>query len=337
MLELIPLGLYQEGQVKFFRRDFLKKGFLGFFGISVFAGVIMQALNKVKINRKKIQLSYAVDQKHWVGDGFNVHGLLRPSEKINRYISPFILMDYASPKEFSKTTQRRGVGEHPHRGFETVTFAYQGEVEHRDSAGGGGVIKPGGVQWMTAGRGIVHDEFHSNQFSKDGGVFEMVQLWVNLPKKDKMTKPKYQAIEDKQVPQVKLGDETQLRIIAGEFAGKQGPASTFTPINIYDITSRNGADISLHFKEGSNTIILIMSGEIELEHKKFKKQNVLIFEQEGEDITFKVSGNFKGLILNGEPIDEPIVAHGPFVMNTQQEIIEAIEDFKNGKMGLLKR
>ena len=139
----------------------------------------------VEKNIKKVKLSYAADQKHWVGNGFHVYGLLRPTEDLNKYISPFVMMDYASPKEFPKTNERRGVGEHPHRGFETVTFAYQGEVEHRDSSGGGGVIKPGDVQWMTAGRGVVHDEFHSVDFSKEGGVFEMVQLWINLPKKNK--------------------------------------------------------------------------------------------------------------------------------------------------------
>ena len=295
----------------------------------------MTVLKKVEKNIKKVKLSYSVDQKHWVGNGFHVYGLLRPTEDLNKYISPFVMIDYASPKEFSKTNERRGVGEHPHRGFETVTFAYQGEVEHRDSSGGGGVIKPGDVQWMTAGRGVVHNEFHSVGFSKEGGVFEMVQLWINLPKKNKMTKPKYQEIKNKDIPRVKLGDETELRVIAGNYQDIRGPSNTFTDINIYDITSKNSKDINLNYKNNTNTIILIMSGEIKIENKIFKENNILIFERNGEYINFNISKNFKGLILNSEPIDEPIFSHGPFVMNTKQEIIEAIEDYQNGKMGNL--
>ena len=295
----------------------------------------MTVLKKVEKKIKKVKLSYSVDQKHWVGNGFHVYGLLRPTEDLNKYISPFVMLDYASPKEFSKTNERRGVGEHPHRGFETVTFAYQGEVEHRDSSGGGGVIKPGDVQWMTAGRGVVHDEFHSVDFSKEGGVFEMVQLWINLPKKNKMTKPKYQEIKNKDIPRVKLGDETELRVIAGNYQDIRGPSNTFTDINIYDITSKNSNDINLNYKNNTNTLILIMSGQLKIENKTFKENNILIFERNGEDINFNISKNFKGLILNSEPIDEPIVSHGPFVMNTKQEIIEAISDYQNGKMGNL--
>ena len=295
----------------------------------------MTVLKKVEKNIKKVKLSYAVDQKHWVGNGFHVYGLLRPTEDLNKYISPFVMLDYASPKEFSKTNERRGVGEHPHRGFETVTFAYQGEVEHRDSSGGGGVIKPGDVQWMTAGRGVVHDEFHSVEFSKEGGVFEMVQLWINLPKKNKMTKPKYQEIKNKDIPRVKLGDKTELRVIAGNYQDIRGPSNTFTDINIYDITSKNSKDINLNYKNNTNTLILIMSGELKIENKSFKENNILIFERNGEGLNFNISKNFKGLILNSEPIDEPIVSHGPFVMNTKQEIIEAIADYQNGKMGNL--
>ena len=295
----------------------------------------MTVSKKVEKIIKKVKLSYAVDQKHWVGNGFHVYGLLRPTEDLNKYISPFVMLDYASPKEFSKTNERRGVGEHPHRGFETVTFAYQGEVEHRDSSGGGGVIKPGDVQWMTAGRGVVHDEFHSVDFSKEGGIFEMVQLWINLPKKNKMTKPKYQEIKSKDIPRVKLGDETELRVIAGYYQDIRGPSNTFTDINIYDITSKSSKDINLNYKNNTNTVILVMSGELEIEKETFKEKNILIFEKEGETIYFTLSKGFKGLILNSEPIDEPIVAHGPFIMNTKEEIIEAIKDFQNGKMGNL--
>ena len=284
---------------------------------------------------KKIKYTYTADQKHWVGDGFHVYGLLRPSDELNQFISPFVMLDYASPKEFSITDQRRGVGEHPHRGIETVTFAYQGEVEHRDSSGGGGIIKPGDVQWMTAGKGIVHDEFHSEDFSKKGGVFEMVQLWINLPKKHKMTEPKYQEIDRKSIPTISLGDNLKLRVIAGNFEETKGPSSTFTKVNLYDIISKENKSISLKFENGSNTIILVMSGELKVENKNFKDKDILIFEREGSQIDLKVSDNFKGLILNGEPINEPIVAHGPFVMNTREEIFQAFSDYQNGKMGRL--
>ena len=284
---------------------------------------------------KKIKYTYTADQKHWVGDGFHVYGLLRPSDELNQFISPFVMLDYASPKEFSITDQRRGVGEHPHRGIETVTFAYQGEVEHRDSSGGGGIIKPGDVQWMTAGKGIVHDEFHSEDFSKKGGVFEMVQLWINLPKKHKMTEPKYQEIDRKSIPTISLGDKIKLRVIAGSFEETKGPSSTYTKVNLYDITSKGNKRISLNFEDGTNTVILVMSGELKVENKYFKNKDILIFERQGTQLDLKVSDNFKGLILNGDPINEPIVAHGPFVMNTKEEIYEAFSDFQNGKMGRL--
>ena len=284
---------------------------------------------------KKIKYTYTADQKHWVGDGFHVYGLLRPSDELNQFISPFVMLDYASPKEFSITDQRRGVGEHPHRGIETVTFAYQGEVEHRDSSGGGGIIKPGDVQWMTAGKGIVHDEFHSEDFSKKGGMFEMVQLWINLPKKHKMTEPKYQEIDRKSIPTISLGDKIKLRVIAGSFEETKGPSSTYTKVNLYDITSKGNKKISLNFEDGTNTVILVMSGELKVENKYFKNKDILIFERQGTQLDLKVSDNFKGLILNGEPINEPIVAHGPFVMNTKEEIYQAFSDFQNGKMGRL--
>ena len=284
---------------------------------------------------KKIKLTYTASQKHWVGDGFHVYGLLRPSEELNKFITPFVMLDYASPKEFSPTNQPRGVGEHPHRGIETVTFAYQGEVEHRDSSGGGGIIKPGDVQWMTAGKGVVHDEFHSKDFSKKGGVFEMVQLWINLPKKFKMINPKYQAISSGDIPTISLGSRTKLRVIAGKFEEAKGPSSTFTEVNLYDIISNENKNISLKFNNYSNTIILIMRGQLEIENKIFKNEDILIFEREGRTIDFKISHNFKGLILNGEPINERIVSHGPFVMNTKEEIYQAYSDYQSGKLGSL--
>jgi redox-sensitive bicupin YhaK (pirin superfamily) len=246
------------------------------------------------------------------------------------------MLDYANPKEFPKTTFPKGVGEHPHRGFETVTFAYQGEIEHRDSSGGGGIIKPGDVQWMTAGSGLVHDEFHSREFCKTGGVFEMVQLWVNLPKKVKMISPKYQSIINENIPKINIGTSSQLRIISGSFNNKKGPASTFTEINIFDIDAKQKDYYSLSFKKNTNTLILIMSGILEIEGKKYSENELLIFGGDGNHIQINNSENFKALVLNGTPINEPVASQGPFVMNTREEIIKAIEDFQSGKMGTLQ-
>jgi redox-sensitive bicupin YhaK (pirin superfamily) len=269
-----------------------------------------------------------------VGNGFYVHGLLRPTAELNDFISPFILMDYASPKEFSSTSERRGVGEHPHRGFETVTLSYQGEIEHRDSSGGGGIIKEGGVQWMTAGAGIVHDEFHSTDFSKRGGVFEMVQLWVNLPSKDKMTKPKYQGLDSEEIPKTKIGQRSYLRIIAGEYANQKGAVSTFSEINMFDLVSEE-EELNFLLKEDSNTILLVMKGEALVDDQFFDDQSILIFDRGGDNLKIKTSKGFKALLLNGAPLNEPVVARGPFVMNTEEEIAEAMRDYQNGKMGSL--
>jgi quercetin 2,3-dioxygenase len=286
---------------------------------------------------KKVIKYFEVKNKHWVGNGFNVHGLLRPSPELNKLISPFIMLDYASPKYFNKTSEKRGVGEHPHRGFETVTIAYQGEVEHRDSSGGGGVIQEGDVQWMTAGSGIVHDEFHSKKFSETGGHFEMIQLWINLPKKDKLTTPKYQSIQKEQIPIVTLDHGNTIRVIAGKYEDVEGPGNTFTEINMFDLISEKESSYSFKFKKNTNTIILVMDGFINIDNIKYDKQNVIIFEQGNETINFTTSSQFKGLLLNGEPIDEPIVAYGPFVMNTKDEIIKAIEDYNMGIMGSLMK
>lgn len=273
--------------------------------------------------------------RHWVGDGFFVHGLLRPSKEINSIISPFIMIDYASPKKFLKSDFVRGVGEHPHRGFETVTFAYQGEIQHRDSAGGGGIIRPGDVQWMTAGSGIVHDEYHSKNFSNKGGFFEMVQLWINLPKKYKMISPKYQHIEKETIPNIEISKNINMRLIAGTFFDKSGPAKTFTNMKIIDFYGKFKSNIELSLKEKTNTILLILNGKIKLQGTSYSDKSVILFEQEGRDIKFDTSDNFKAILLNGEPIDEPVIAHGPFVMNTFEEIEKALHDYKTGKMGKL--
>lgn len=284
---------------------------------------------------KKIKFVNHMDKQHWVGDGFHVYGLIRPDREVIPYINPFVLLDYAPPKAFPPSKQQRGVGEHPHRGFETVTLAYQGEVEHRDSSGAGGKIQPGDVQWMTAGKGVVHEEFHSKEFSHKGGMFEMVQLWINLPAKHKMTSPKYQEIKAQDIPSIHLSEHTILRIIAGHYAAKQGPAATFTPIHLFDMQSSQTDNLQITLKENTNTILIVLSGSIELEGQKFHDKSTLIFEKNGNHISFATSEDFRGIVLNGDDLNEPVVAHGPFVMNSEQEIIEAIHDYKNGKMGQL--
>ena len=284
---------------------------------------------------KKILRKIQSPQRHWVGDGFHVQGFLRPNEALNGLTTPFLMLDYASPLNFSSSKKPRGVGPHPHRGFETVTLAYQGEIEHRDSAGGGGIIRPGDVQWMTAGRGLVHDEFHSKEFTKNGGLFEMIQLWINLPKKFKMTEPKYQSLQKQEIPYLKIGNSSKLRVIAGAYKNIRGSAKTFTDVNVFDINSNGADDLSIEFHEGFNTIFLIMHGSVEIEGKPYNNNTMLVFDNKECNLNLSTSSDFKGLFLSARPINEPIAAYGPFVMNTDKEIKEAITDYNNGIMGVL--
>lgn len=286
-------------------------------------------------SRKSLRYALKEEQRHWVGDGFFVHGLIRPTENLSQLLSPFVLMDYVAPIRFEPSKIPRGVGEHPHKGFETVTIAYQGEVSHRDSSGGGGTIRKGDVQWMTAGRGIVHEEFHSTEFSRQGGIFEMVQLWVNLPKKDKLVNPGYQGLVSETIPDVDISDDVTLRVIAGDYDGVSGPASTYSPINIFDIKTRNESRFTLNLKEGSSTALLIRRGKVTLDQRYFSDAELLVFDQKGQMIELLLSDDFEGLVLNGEPLNEPVIAHGPFVMNTKEEIIQAMNEYRNGDMGRL--
>ena len=249
--------------------------------------------------------------------------------------SPFLLLDYAAPTRFEPTTERRGVGQHPHRGFETVTFVYAGEVEHRDSTGNGGVIGPGDVQWMTAGSGILHEEFHSSTYAAQGGPFEMLQLWVNLPAKDKMTAPDYQGITAASIPAVSLpGDAGTLRVIAGDYYGTRGPATTFTPINAWDVRLHAGKSIDLPQPEGWTTLLVVLAGTVLLNGDPvLRETQVGTLSSSGTRVHIEANSDAKLLLLAGEPIDEPVVGHGPFVMNSQQEIIQAIADFNNGEFG----
>ena len=273
------------------------------------------------------------DQGHWVGDGFPVRTLFFYQD-LGRQMSPFLMLDYAGPAEFASTTERKGVGSHPHRGFETVTIVYEGEVAHKDSTGQGGIIGPGDVQWMTAGSGILHEEFHSEDFAKNGGTLNMVQLWVNLPAKLKMTKPGYQAILDKQIPMIDLkGGSGQARIIAGELDGHHGPALTFTPMQVIDLKLRKGST-SLPVPEGWNASLVVLKGAIEAgEGVVAKDAQMLMFSNQGQDIQVNVLEDSIALLLGGEPIDEPIVGYGPFVMNTKEEIAQAMQDFNSGSFG----
>lgn len=284
-------------------------------------------------NKKLIHI-FKPEYRHWVGDGFHVYSMFQPSPDIYKMTNPFLMLDFAPAETFSPSANRRGVGEHPHRGFETVTFAYQGEVEHRDSSGGGGIIKAGDVQWMTAASGVVHDEFHTDDFTKSGGLFEMVQLWVNLPKEFKMSPPKYQGVKNDDFPRLNYSDNTEIKVIAGSFKNTKGSCSTFSPINIYEIDS-NAGEVKLSFSQTSNTLILVLKGAIELDSQTIDKEQIAVFSKEGTDLTLKTSVDTKILVLNAEPIDEPMIAYGPFVMNTKSEIIAAYEDYNNGKMGKL--
>ncbi|WP_017905488.1 pirin family protein [Pseudomonas asplenii] len=283
---------------------------------------------------KKILGIYTSPRGHWVGDGFPVRTLFS-YDGLGQRISPFLMLDHAGPAEFTPTTGRRGVGQHPHRGFETVTIVYDGEVEHRDSTGAGGIIGPGDVQWMTAAAGIIHEEFHSEAFARRGGRLEMVQLWVNLPARDKSASAGYQGILDRDIPNIALKDGAgHLRLIAGEFDGQRGPARTFTPIDVWDLRLAGGKPLDLDLQAGHNTVLVMLRGSVRINGEALASAGQLVvFEQAGKQLRLEADGDAMLLLLSGEPIDEPIVGHGPFVMNTEAEIHQAFVDFHSGRFG----
>lgn len=283
---------------------------------------------------RKILGIYSAPRPHWVGDGFHVRSMISPQTH-GEYLSPFIMLDYAAPETFTPTTHRRGVGQHPHRGFETVTIVYDGELEHRDSTGSGGTIGPGDVQWMTAAAGILHEEFHSKAFAEMGGSMEMVQLWVNLPAKDKNASPGYQTLLDKDIPSVELpGKAGTVRVIAGDYDGDKGPARTFTSINIWDLRLRRDKSAKLSLPEGHSLAVVVLAGTVQVNGAEVVRTGQLVvLAREGGEITLEANGDAKLLVLSGEPIDEPVVAHGPFVMNTLGEIKQAMLDFQSGRFG----
>lgn len=283
---------------------------------------------------KKILGVYPAPQPHWVGDGFPVRSLFS-YESHGKQLSPFLLLDYAGPAHFPSSTRPRGVGQHPHRGFETVTLVYQGEVAHRDSTGNGGVIGPGDVQWMTAGAGILHDEFHSERFAAAGGQLEMIQLWVNLPAKDKMTSPSYQAITADQFPIVPLADgRGEARVIAGRFAEHAGPARTFSPMLVMDVSLQRHASVVLDVPEGWNTAVVVRRGNPTVnEHAQTSDARLVVLSAHGNQVHLQADEESQVLVIAGEPLNEPIAGYGPFVMNTQDEIRQAIADFQRGDFG----
>ncbi len=288
------------------------------------------------MNMKKILGTTSAPGRHWVGDGFPVHGMFGYSGPGVAQRSPFLMLDYAAPTEFPPNTgYRRGVGQHPHRGFETVTIVYDGEVEHRDSTGNGGVIGRGDVQWMTAGGGILHEEFHSHEYSRTGGPFEMVQLWVNLPARDKMTPGGYQAITDAQIPAQALpNDAGSVRVIAGDYDGAKGPSRTFTPMNVWDVRIKAGKTVELPQPEGWTTLVVVLAGTVQINGESvLREAQMATLSTEGSGLTIEANSDAKVLLLAGEPIDEPVVGYGPFVMNSEAQIAEAIRDFNTGKFG----
>lgn len=283
---------------------------------------------------KKVLGLYSAPRSHWVGDGFPVRSMFS-YQSHGKQLSPFLLLDYAGPAEFTPTDKLRGVGQHPHRGFETVTIVYKGEVAHRDSTGQGGIIGPGDVQWMTAGAGILHEEFHSEAFAKAGGTLEMVQLWVNLPASDKMAVPGYQAILDGDIPATALPDNAgTVRVIAGEFAEQSGPARTFSPMHVWDLRLNQGSINELDVPEGWSTALIVLRGTVLVNGSTVARESQMaVLEQAGSRVTIEANNDAVVLLISGEPIDEPIVGYGPFVMNSQEEIAQAMEDFNSGRFG----
>jgi redox-sensitive bicupin YhaK (pirin superfamily) len=282
---------------------------------------------------KQLRNILRAPDRHWVGDGFPVRTLFAYDGDAER-LSPFLLLDYAGPAEFSPTAQRRGVGEHPHRGFETVTIVYQGEVEHRDSSGGGGKIGPGDVQWMTAASGLVHEELHGHDFAQRGGTFEMVQLWVNLPAKDKKAPPRYQTLASADIPTVRIGDAT-VRVIAGRLTGVAGPAKTFTLIDVWDVRLPERTRTQLPVASGWTTMLVVLRGAVRIGDEVVVGSEVALFDRDGADVEVDAIEDTSAVLLAGAPIDEPIVGRGPFVMNTVGDIKQAMIDYQSGRMGHL--
>ena len=287
---------------------------------------------------KQIESIIAPGTAHYVGDGFRVHNFIPGASGLTmQRMSPFIMLDYNSKFYFSPTDKPRGVGVHPHRGFETVTIAYKGSVAHNDSGGGGGIIKEGDVQWMTAASGVLHKEYHEENFRKKGGDFQMVQLWVNLPAKDKLSRPKYQALSNENINRYYLENNSgEIEVIAGAYKNVKGSASTFTPVNLLNAKIKKGSSANFNFPSNYNTSLLVIEGSIIVNGtEKVAPDNFVLFKNDGETFTVEAAQDAVVLVLSGEPINEPIAAHGPFVMNTREEIMQAFDDYNKGRFGYL--
>ena len=289
-------------------------------------------------SKRSVEAVIAPPPPHMVGDGFRVHNFFPGTKQIGKSrMSPFFMLDYGSKIEFTPSDNPRGVGVHPHAGFETVTIAYQGKVAHHDSAGNSGIIGEGDVQWMTAGSGLLHKEYHEEEFSRKGGPFQMVQLWVNLPAKDKKTKPKYQEITNSKMGRYQLSNEKGfVEVIAGEYGGIIGPATTFTPIHVYNARLKKDAKLDLSFPKEFNTGLLIVEGNVKVNGINAHADHFVLVKNDGEDFSVEITEDSIILVLAGEPINEPIVAYGPFVMNTWEEIEQAVNDVNAGKFGVLE-
>jgi redox-sensitive bicupin YhaK (pirin superfamily) len=285
---------------------------------------------------KEILGIYQPGSTHMVGDGFPVRNLF-PSNDLDRAVDPFLMLDYAGPRHFGPTDHPRGVGEHPHRGFETVTIMYDGAVAHRDSAGNAGVIGSGDVQWMTAASGVVHEEMHEAQWAKQGGAFQAIQLWVNLPRDQKMSAPRYQTLLNADIPSVTLEHGAgRLRVIAGTYQGQKGPARTVTPVELYDLQLHAGGRVELRVPDGHSTSVFVLQGEVSVNGAATAGEaELVVLKRHGSLLVLEAKQDSRLLIMSGEPIDEPIARYGPFVMNTKAELVQAVEDYQAGRMGHL--
>ncbi|KAG0943029.1 hypothetical protein G6F31_014785 [Rhizopus arrhizus] len=287
-----------------------------------------------EIAMKRVTGTYSAPRPHWVGDGFPARSLFSYNTH-GQHLSPFLLLDYAGPYSFAPSDTPRGVGQHPHRGFETVTIVYEGEVAHRDSTGAGGTIGPGDVQWMTAASGILHEEFHTPEFSRRGGTRDMGQLWVNLPARNKMGAPGYQTLLDADIPSVDLpGGAGRVRVIAGRFDGRAGPARTHTPMDVWDIRLQQGHHAELPVADGRTLALVVLKGSVRINGgPPVGEAQLVTFDRAGTDVFVDADSDATVLLLSGEPIDEPVVGYGPFVMNSQAEIAQAVNDFNSGRFG----
>jgi redox-sensitive bicupin YhaK (pirin superfamily) len=322
------------------RKEFIKKGVLGSIVayLSSSFGSSLNAANKtVSSKYRGVESILSPTNTHMVGNGFKVMNFFPNGKGFEERMSPFFLLDFNAEVNFPPSDISRGVGVHPHRGIETITFAYKGGVEHHDSKGNHGIINKGDIQWMTAGGGVLHKEYHEKNFDKNGGAFEMVQLWINLPKKHKMTPAKYQSIMHKEKPTHSLPNEMgKIYVVAGEYEGIKGVASTFSPVNMYDIHLNSNADFSFSLPSNYNTGILVIDGAVTINENIVPENNYVQLKNEGGEIHIKASKTSILLVLSGEPLNEPYVSYGPFVMNTEAEIKQAIEDYNTGKFGFLK-